>query len=165
MGKKPKKTSRKKRNKNLSTSSSPIKYLAVKIIAVLAILIGGYLFYDKHTRVYPVDIKKIAATNVDLPRGGETRLTLSPVTFIGETAKAYQLAKDNRELLDSMFCYCNCKKNYGHKSLLSCYVDNHAEKCKICRDQTFYADSQYRQGKNIAQVRIAVDKKFWKPLK
>ncbi len=136
----------------------------MKIIIVIAILIGGYMFYDKHTRVYPVDIKKIAATNVDLLRGGETRPTLSPIPFIGETAKAYQLAKDNRELLDSMFCYCNCKKIYGHKSLLSCYVDNHAEKCEICRDQTFYAYSQYQQRKDIVQVRKAVDKKFWKPL-
>jgi hypothetical protein len=136
----------------------------VKITAVLAILIGGYVFYDKHTRVYPVDIKKITATNVDLLRGGETRATLSPVPFIGETAQAYQLAKDNSELLDSMFCYCNCKKNYGHKSLLSCYVDKHAEKCKICQDQAFYAYSQYQQGKDVAQVRIAVDKKFWRPL-
>ena len=165
MGKKSRKASRKKRKQNLSTSSSPGKYLAVKIIVITAILVGGYLFYDKHTRVYPVDIKKVAATNADLLRGGETQPTLSPMPFIGETAKAYQMAKDNRELLDSMFCYCNCKKNYGHKSLLSCYVDNHADKCKICRDQTFYANSQYEQGKDIGQVRIAVDKKFWKPLK
>jgi hypothetical protein len=165
MSKKSKKTSRKKRKKNLSTSSSLGKYPAVKITAVLVILIGGYVFYDKHTRVYPVDIKRISVTNVEFLRGGETRPTLSPVPFIGETAKAYQLAKDKRDLLDSMFCYCNCKKNYGHKSLLSCYVDNHAEKCKICQDQTFYAYSQYQQGKDIAQVRITVDKKFWKPLK
>jgi hypothetical protein len=165
MGKKSRKTFRKKRKKKSSKSSSQGKYLAVRIMVVLAILIGGYLFYDKHTRVYPVDIKKITATNVDLLRGGETQPTLSPVPFIGETAKAYQLARDHRELLDSMFCYCNCKKNYGHKSLLSCFVDNHAEKCKICQDQAFYASMQYQQGKDIAQVRIAVDKKFWKPLK
>ena len=164
MGKKSKKTSRKKRKKNLATSSSPGKYLAVKIIVVLAIVIGGYVIYDKQTRVYPVDIKKISTTNVDLLRGGETRATISPVQFIGETAKAYQLAKDQRDLLDSMFCYCNCKKNYGHRSLLSCYVDKHAQDCKICRDQAFYAYAQYQQGKDIAQVRIAVDKKFWRPL-
>jgi hypothetical protein len=30
-------------------------------------------------------------------------------------------------LLDKLYCYCNCHKYFGHKSLLSCYVDRHAE--------------------------------------
>ena len=164
MGTKSRKYSRKKRKKKRSSSSHSVKYLPVKIVAVMVVLIGGFVLYNKRTQVYPIDIKKIDSTNVSILRGGENQPTLSPVTFIGETARAYKIAKENRDLLDSMFCYCNCKKNYGHKSLLSCYVDNHALKCKICRDQTFYAYSQYQKGKGVAQVRIAVDKRFWKPL-
>jgi hypothetical protein len=32
-------------------------------------------------------------------------------------------------------------------------------------DQAFYADSRFQAGNDIAQVRLAVDKKFWKPLR
>lgn len=165
MSKKSEKASKKKRRKKLSTSSPAVKYLPVKIIVVIVILIGGYFFYDNYSRVYPVDIKKINSANVDILIGGETRPTLSPVRFIGKTARSYNIARENRELLDSIFCYCNCKKAFGHKSLLSCYVDSHAVNCKICRDQTFYAYSLYQKGNDIAQVRMEVDKKFWKPLK
>jgi peroxiredoxin len=33
------------------------------------------------------------------------------------------------------------------------------------RDLIFYADTRYRNGYDIAQVRMAVDKMFWKPLR
>jgi hypothetical protein len=68
-------------------------------------------------------------------------------------------------LLDSLYCYCNCKKNFGHKSLLSCYVDTHAVNCSICLDQAFYASSRYQKGDEIVRVRAAVDKRFWRPLR
>jgi thiol-disulfide isomerase/thioredoxin len=108
----------------------------------------------------------IDAASVDIAaiRGGETRSTLSPALFTGKVARVYSIDQQNRELLDSIYCYCNCKKKFGHKSLLSCYVDKHARGCDICRDQTFYAYSQYNNGKKIAQIRLTVDQKFWKPL-
>ncbi len=165
MSKKSKKRSRKKRRKNQARSSPPIKYLLIKIMVIIAILIGGYLFYNNYAREYPTDIKKITSANIDLLRGGETRPILSPARFVGKTAAAYKIAKDNRELIDSMFCYCNCKKNFGHKSLLSCYVDTHAVKCSICQDQAFYASSRYKKGNDITGARAAVDKRFWRPLR
>lgn len=56
----------------------------------------------------------------------ETRPTLSPALFVGDVAQAYQAAKDIPEVLDQLYCYCRCAENFGHKSLLSCYVDKHA---------------------------------------
>jgi len=64
-----------------------------------------------------------------------------------------------------MYCYCYCEQSVGHKSLLSCYVDEHAANCGICQDQAFYASSIFKEGKDLAQVRQAVDRKFWKPLR
>ena len=40
--------------------------------------------------------------------------------------KAYQVAKDIPWVLDSIYCYCHCDVFSKHKSLLSCYVDDHA---------------------------------------
>ncbi|MHC4076543.1 MAG: CYCXC family (seleno)protein, partial [Planctomycetota bacterium] len=118
-----------------------------------------------YTRESIADVDKKASVNIDLLKGGETRPTLSPVRFVGKTAEAYKIAGENRELLDSLYCYCNCKKNFGHKSLLSCYVDTHAVDCKICQDQAFYASSRYKKGDDITRARAAVDKRFWRPLR
>jgi hypothetical protein len=62
-------------------------------------------------------------------RRGETRATLDPNMFNDPQArKAYMVAKEIPWVLDSIYCYCNCEESpaFRHKSLLSCYVDNHA---------------------------------------
>lgn len=66
----------------------------------------------------PVDLSK-------LPRY-EMRETLPPGLFMGSVAAAYTVAKRTPALLDRLYCYCRCKENFGHKSLLSCFVDRHA---------------------------------------
>jgi hypothetical protein len=154
-----KKASRKKHAK----SSRPTKIWPIIITVGIVVFIGSFL-YDKYSRVYPVEIKNVTSANIDVLRSRETRPTLSPALFFGEVAKAYNVAKENRELLDSIYCYCNCKKSFGHKSLLTCFVDQHAVKCTICKDQALYAHSLYQKDNDIAQVRVAVDKRFWRPL-
>lgn len=62
-------------------------------------------------------------------RRGETRATLDPNMFSDpRIRKAYQVAKEIPWVLDSIYCYCMCEESpvFKHKSLLSCYVDNHA---------------------------------------
>lgn len=63
-------------------------------------------------------------------RMGEKRPTLDPNIFSdnAKIKKAYQIAKEIPWVLDSIYCYCYCKESpaFKHKSLLSCYVDNHA---------------------------------------
>lgn len=62
-------------------------------------------------------------------RRGETRATLDPSLFSDPRIKeAYQAAREIPWVIDSIYCYCRCKESpvFRHKSLLSCYVDNHA---------------------------------------
>ena len=60
-------------------------------------------------------------------RKGETRATLDPDLFKDARVKsAYQAAREVPWLLDSITCYCFCEESFHHKSLLSCYVDDHA---------------------------------------
>jgi len=61
-------------------------------------------------------------------RKGEMRATLEPRLFMDPTIRrAYQVAKEIPWVLDSIFCYCYCEDPpFRHKSLLSCYVDDHA---------------------------------------
>ena len=56
----------------------------------------------------------------------ETRPTLDPARFVGKAALAHQVAREIADVLDRLYCYCECDKHLGHKSLLSCYTDSHA---------------------------------------
>lgn len=93
-------------------------------------------------------------------RGGETRPTLSPVYFTGKAGRAYEIAKEIPEILDSLYCFCECKENFGHKSLLTCYVDQHALHCDICQDEALVAYDLYKEGKDVVSIRRAVDRRF-----
>ena len=106
-------------------------------------------------------------TMADMPalKGGENKPNVTPSRYRGKTASAYNVALKNRDVLDYMYCYCNCKQSIGHKSLLSCFTDDHAANCGICQDQAFYAAELTAKGYDLAQVRMAEDKKYWRPLR
>lgn len=62
-------------------------------------------------------------------RKGENRQTLEPAMFADAGVReAYAVARKIPWVLDSIYCYCRCKESpvFRHKSLLSCYVDDHA---------------------------------------
>ncbi|MBI5074383.1 MAG: hypothetical protein HZB62_04345 [Nitrospirae bacterium] len=73
--------------------------------------------------------KQSAVAKDESLRKGETRVTLAPELFNDARVKeAYRVAKEIPWVLDSIYCFCMCKESptFRHKSLLSCYVDNHA---------------------------------------
>jgi len=73
--------------------------------------------------------KQGAAPKDESLRKGETRVTLDPGQYKDARVKeAYRIAKEIPWVLDSIYCFCMCRESpaFRHKSLLSCYVDNHA---------------------------------------
>lgn len=93
-------------------------------------------------------------------RGGETRPTLAPGQYAGETAMAYAAAREIPEIIDSLYCYCDCEKHFGHKSLLTCFVDEHAAYCDICIDEALMAKRMHESGMDVLAIRKAVDEKY-----
>jgi hypothetical protein len=71
----------------------------------------------------------VSAVDDQSLRKGETRETLSPSLFADPfVASMYQAAKDIPQVFDSVKCYCFCDREpFKHVSLLSCFVDRHAE--------------------------------------
>ncbi len=62
-------------------------------------------------------------------RRGETRKTVSPERYSDPVVrKAYMVAREIPWVVDSIYCYCFCEESpvFRHKSLLSCYTDDHA---------------------------------------
>jgi hypothetical protein len=164
---------KKKRKNKVSRKNMPMpknqnKRITILIVAGVVLVLGGFFLSELNKKNRVPETSKIQQaaklSDPSILRGGENRPTLSPAKFTGNVARAYNIAKQNPILLDSMYCYCNCKETIGHKSLLSCYADNHAVSCDICQDQAFFAFSQYQTGMEIIKIRKAMDKKFWRPL-
>lgn len=90
----------------------------------------------------------------------ETQLTLDPARFVGKAAVAYRVAREIRDVLDQIYCYCRCDKHMGHKSLLSCYTDGHAATCDVCMDEALDASRMVKAGRSIAEVKAEIDRKY-----
>ena len=50
----------------------------------------------------------------------------------------------------------------GHKSLLDCYLSEHASGCDECRKEAIFAYEQTRKGKTPTQIRNAIIRGDWK---
>ena len=94
--------------------------------------------------------------------GGEKRTTMSPGHFIGKTGRAYKSAKENPGLLDKIYCYCKCQDSFGHKSLLTCFVDRHGSQCGVCMDEALMASDLRKKGYGDEEIVKKVNAKFSK---
>ena len=80
--------------------------------------------------------------------------TLPPEKFSGKTRDAYKAAREIPQTLAQLPCYCHCDRGMGHKSLHSCYEDDHAAHCAVCVDEALMAYRlQKEQGLSAAQIR------------
>ena len=75
---------------------------------------------------FAAETQKTVQTDESLRRG-ESRETLDSAKFSDvRVRQAYEAAKAIPWVLDSIYCLCQCEDFFNHKSLLSCYVDDHA---------------------------------------
>ena len=129
MAKKKKKNTPKKSTTNpKNTAPEPKKKSRYPLFALLAgavlVLAGAYYLYQGQKQPAPtLQLTEVKSENINLR---EKRPTLPPEQFSGRVREAYTIARTIPEVLDKLYCYCRCKENFGHKSLLSCYVDTHA---------------------------------------
>ena len=87
--------------------------------------------------------------------------TLQPEQFIGKARDAYQVAREIPQTLAQMPCYCHCDRGMGHKSLHSCFEDNHASSCAVCVNEALMAyQLQKKQGLSAKEVRERIIAEF-----
>ena len=95
----------------------------------------------------------------------ETRPVMSSAFYTGKAAEAYRIAAEIPKIIDSQFCYCYCKKNHQHKTLLTCFTNEHGSKCATCINEVLYAYQLYKRGKTLDEIVVAIDRKFYRPYK
>ncbi|MBI4522707.1 MAG: hypothetical protein HY695_02715 [Deltaproteobacteria bacterium] len=125
------------------------------LVAVLALAAGAWVYTSNPGRSAN-DEPKSASAYVRR----ETKATLSPALFVGKIGTAYQIAQDMPDLLDQLYCYCECDKHSGHRSLLSCYTDNHAANCDVCVNEALDASRMVKQGYGMKEIRREIDRKY-----
>ena len=86
--------------------------------------------------------------------------TLAPEKFTGLTREAYQAARDVPVVLAQMPCYCHCDRGMGHKSLYSCFEDEHASHCAVCVNEALMAAKLEKEGMTAPQIRDRINETF-----
>lgn len=87
--------------------------------------------------------------------------TLPPEQFIGLVRDAYRAAREIPQTIAQLPCYCHCDRGMGHKSLHSCFEDDHASHCAVCVNEALLAFKLEREQKlSPAQIRDRIVEQF-----
>ena len=97
--------------------------------------------------------------------GNFERVKVAPVRIaddqVSEKAKeAYAAVREFPELLDGLYCHCDCAERDGLRSLLSCFETKMPQSCGFCRGEAEMAGRLAREGKTLDEIRKAVDKRY-----
>jgi hypothetical protein len=103
---------------------------------------------------------QIPAHYESVPSPNELRATLSPEHFTGKAREAYQVVREIPQLIAQMPCYCHCDRSLGHKSLHSCFEDDHAANCATCIQEALTASALQKQGLSAEKIRERIIAEF-----
>lgn len=80
--------------------------------------------------------------------------TLPPEMFNGTVRAAYAAVREIPETIAQLPCFCRCDRSAGHKSLHSCFEDDHGANCGICMNSALKAYKLQKEQKlTPAQIR------------
>jgi hypothetical protein len=87
---------------------------------------------------HPHNTKRVPAFEV-APTRASLGPTLDPERFTGTTRDAYRAVRQIPTTIAQLPCYCHCDEGFGHKSLYSCFEDDHAAHCAVCVNEALLA--------------------------
>ena len=90
----------------------------------------------------------------------ELRPVLASSQFTGKARDAYDAVSKAPDLIAQMPCYCHCDRGMGHKSLHSCFEDDHAAHCAVCVDEALMAYQLQKKGLTASEIREQIIARF-----
>ena len=103
-----------------------------------------------------------AAVHPD-PRPGVTAERVLAPSMLPDSRgvlEAYAAARNAPQVLDGIFCHCQCARNLGHRSLLTCFESDHGARCDICLGEAMLASELAAGGSTRQQIRRSIDDRF-----
>ena len=79
-----------------------------------------------------------------------------------DVPRAYEAARRYPDLIDRIHCFCECMENQqeGHKTLLTCFTNEHAAGCGICQKEALLAAQLKDRGISDANIERNVESLF-----
>lgn len=77
-----------------------------------------------------------------------------------DVSRAYLEAVEIPQILDGLYCHCDCSEHFGHRSLLTCFESDHAAGCDVCLMEADTAYRMHRDGASLQAIRDAIDEMF-----
>ena len=74
--------------------------------------------------------------------------------------EVYRYAAEIPAVMDGIYCYCECLTNFGHYSLLECFMNDHAAACDICLREAILAYQMTTRGDDLDAIRQEVDRRY-----
>ena len=109
---------------------------------------------SSHNHTAKPGVQHIPAHYPTAPSRASLAPTLDPEVFRGITRDAYRAVKQIPTTIAQLPCYCHCDEGMGHKSLYSCFEDDHASHCDVCVREALMALRLEREEKlTPAQIR------------
>ena len=116
---------------------------------------------DSHSHPHPHSDKTVPAYFEQPPSRASLGPTLEPAKFTGLVRQAYSAVREIPQTIAQMPCYCHCDRGMGHKSLYSCFEDDHASHCAVCVNEALLALKLEKEQKlTPAQIRDRIVEQF-----
>jgi hypothetical protein len=97
------------------------------------------------------------------PRPGVTAAGVLAPAAVPRTVgsvEAYAAARRVPGVLDGLYCYCDCSRHAGHRSLLTCFESDHGAWCDVCMGEALLAEQMAGEGRSLLDIRNAIDRQF-----
>ncbi|HEX6309337.1 MAG TPA: CYCXC family (seleno)protein [Longimicrobiales bacterium] len=130
-----------------SRQSSPAVRYTVVALGVVVVLLGL------------VSTRQANAGHPE-PRTDLSNVTVAPAARYAQwprIARVYEMAAEVPQVLDGLYCHCDCSKHSGHRSLLACFQDDHGADCDVCLHEATLAHGMTSEGRSLKEIRRAID--------
>ena len=110
-----------------------------------------------HDHAKSPGVKHVPAYYPQPPSRNALAPTLDPAAFTGVTRDAYRAVRQIPVTIAQLPCFCHCDEGFGHKSLYSCFEDDHAAHCAVCVNEALLALRLEKEQKlTPAQIRETI---------
>jgi hypothetical protein len=133
--------------------AAPTRGVPVYIRVLLAVLVGA------------VALRVGLSGNGDHPDPsadvtGEFVVDGSRYAAAPRVAEIYTMARAIPNVLDGLYCHCDCARHFGHRSLLTCFESDHGAACDVCLEEAAIAYGMTRDGASLDRIRAQIDATF-----
>jgi hypothetical protein len=89
-------------------------------------------------------------------------MIVAPGRYVGypRIAEVYRQVAAIPEVIDGLYCYCDCRYHADHYSLLDCFRDDHGAGCDICMTQAALAYRMTGEGRSLDEIRETTDRLY-----